>query len=216
MRGPGRIPNVDDAIRQAASLIAGRDGADGLELLVLERSVGSRFLPGYVVFPGGAVDDGDAALAASWWSAPHEAGRACALRELAEEAGLVLTDPAVRDDGVEERPPAVELLVEVARWVAPEQVPVRFDARFYAVAVPGGLDPVADGVEIAAAWWQSPRSLLEDWRAKERKLYWPTYFTMLHLATCGSVDELLSLRVETREPDDEELERLPRDVFWQD
>jgi hypothetical protein len=39
---------------------------------------------------------------------------------------------------------------------------------------------------------------------------------MLHLATCRSIDVLLALRIETREPDDEELERLPRDVFWQD
>jgi 8-oxo-dGTP pyrophosphatase MutT (NUDIX family) len=207
---------VDAAIRQAASVIAGRDGADGLELLVLERSAGSRFLPGYVAFPGGAVDDEDAALASSWWSAPQEAARACALRELAEEAGLVLGDPVTRDDGGGGRPPAAERLVEIARWVAPEQVPVRFDARYFAVSAPGGLDPVADGVEAAAAWWQSPRTLLEDWRAKARKLYWPTYFTMLHLATCASVEDVLALRIQTREPDDDELDRLPPDVFWQD
>ncbi len=193
-----------EQIRRAASLIAGRDGEEGLELLVLERSAASRFLPGYVAFPGGAVDPDDAALAAAWWGTPGEAGRACAVRELAEEAGLVMSDPAV--DG----------LVEIAHWIAPEQVPVRFDARYYAVAMPRGIEPVPDGGETAAAWWESPTALLEDWRAKERKLFWPTYFTLIHLAACGSVAELLALRIETREPDDEELERLPRDVFWQD
>ncbi|HEY7667212.1 MAG TPA: NUDIX domain-containing protein [Actinomycetota bacterium] len=199
-----------EQIRRAASVIAGRDGDGGLELLVLERSAASRFLPGYVAFPGGAVDDDDAALAAAWWGDPEEAGRACALRELAEEAGLVLGD-----DG-DERPLAVDRLVEIAHWIAPEQVPVRFDARYYAVAMPTGVEPVPDGGETAAAWWESPSTILDGWRAKERKLYWPTYFTMLHLATCRSIDELLALRIETREPDDEELERLPRDVFWQD
>ena len=41
-------------IRKAASVIAVRDAADGPEVLVVERSAASRFLPGYVVFPGGA------------------------------------------------------------------------------------------------------------------------------------------------------------------
>jgi 8-oxo-dGTP pyrophosphatase MutT (NUDIX family) len=203
---------VTEQLRHAASLIAGRDGEDGLELLVVERGAGSRFLPGYVAFPGGSVDEGDEALASAWWGAPQEAGRACALRELAEEAGLDLSDADV-DVG---RPPTPERLIEIAHWVAPEQVPVRFDARYYATRLPAGMEPVADGGEVAATWWESPTALLDGWRAKARKLYWPTYFTLLHLAACGSVDDLLALRIETREPDDEELERLPRDVFWQD
>jgi 8-oxo-dGTP pyrophosphatase MutT (NUDIX family) len=203
---------VTEQLRHAASLIAGRDGEDGLELLVVERGAGSRFLPGYVAFPGGSVDEGDEALASAWWGAPQEAGRACALRELAEEAGLDLSDADV-DVG---RPPTPERLIEIAHWVAPEQVPVRFDARYYATRLPAGMEPVADGGEVAATWWESPIALLDGWRAKARKLYWPTYFTLLHLAACGSVDDLLALRIETREPDDEELERLPRDVFWQD
>jgi 8-oxo-dGTP pyrophosphatase MutT (NUDIX family) len=203
---------VTEGIRRAASLIAGRDGDAGLELLVVERSAGSRFLPGYVAFPGGSVDEEDEALAAAWWDAPGEAGRACALRELAEEAGLDLAEDPVGGGGA----PGPERLVEIAHWVAPEQVPVRFDARYYAIGLSHGIEPVPDGAEIAATWWASPASLLEGWRAKERRLYWPTYFTMLHLARCRSVAELLALRIETREPDDEELERLPRDVFWQD
>ena len=205
-----------DEIRRAASLIAGRDGEGGLELLVLERSAGSRFLPGYVAFPGGSVDDDDAALADAWWNAPQEAGRACALRELAEEAGLVLSDARATDSDTDEGPPPVDQLVEIAHWIAPEQVPVRFDARYYAVAVPDGLEPVADGVESSAAWWDPPSRLLDDWRDGKRKLYWPTYFTLQHLATCGSVDDLLNLRIQTREPDEDELERLPRNIFWQD
>lgn len=206
---------MTEDLRHAASVIAGRDGGSGLELLVVERSAGSRFLPGYVAFPGGAVDDDDEALATAWWGSPHEAGRACALRELAEEAGLDLAAlPGGADGGLAQ--PEPERLVEIAHWVAPEQVPVRFDARFFAIGLPTGIEPVADGGEVAATWWESPVALLEGWRAKERKLYWPTYFTLLHLSACGSVAELLALRIETREPDDEELELLPRDVFWQD
>ncbi len=105
---------------------------------------------------------------------------------------------------------------ELAHWVAPESVPVRFDARYYAVAAPQDLPPAADGLEAAEAWWASPRTLLARWEAGEHKLYWPTYFTMSRLAACASAAELLALRFDTREPDDDEAGDLPRSVFWQD
>jgi hypothetical protein len=84
------------------------------------------------------------------------------------------------------------------------------------VAASGDVEPEPDGHETAHAWWASPSSLLDDWAAQRRKLYWPTYFTMRALARCATVDELLALRIATREPDDDEVERLPRRTFWQD
>ncbi len=135
-------------------MIAVRDADDGPEVLVLERSSGSRFLPGYVVFPGGAVDAGDEGLAQAWFGSAAEAARAAAVRELAEEAGLALTatglalaDPGDPMAALAASPPNRDQLAEVAHWVAPEEVPVRFDARYYAVASPLGLDPVPDGQE---------------------------------------------------------------------
>ena len=80
-----------DELRLAASVIAGRDGSAGLELLVIERSRSSRFLPGYVAFPGGATDPGDADLAVEWFGTADEVSRACAIRELSEETALALT-----------------------------------------------------------------------------------------------------------------------------
>ena len=65
-------PGVVDELRLAASVIAGRDGSAGLELLVIERSRSSRFLPGYVAFPGGATDPGDADLAVEWFGTADE------------------------------------------------------------------------------------------------------------------------------------------------
>ncbi|MEA2556633.1 MAG: hypothetical protein QOG88_171, partial [Actinomycetota bacterium] len=58
---------MSQRMRFAASVIVGRDGANGLEVLVLERSSASRFLPSYIVFPGGAVDPGDTDLAMRWF-----------------------------------------------------------------------------------------------------------------------------------------------------
>lgn len=210
-------------IRKAASVIAVRDGTDGPEVLVVRRSSASRFLPGYVVFPGGAVDAADAELAASWFGSRDEAARAGAVRELAEEAGLALTaDGLVPVDGdvplaaAMASPPSAIQLRELAHWVAPESVPVRFDARYFGVAASAALVPVADGHEAEEAWWASPHGLLEEWAAKRHKLYWPTYLTMNRLADCASAADLLALRIFTREADEDEEDRLPRSVFWQE
>jgi len=211
---------MEEKIRMAASAIVGRDGPDGLEVLVLERGSSSRFLPGYVAFPGGSTDAEDQEHARRWFGTAEEARRACAVRELVEEVSLTLLSSGLRPgdalSAVDAAPPSVSQLQDIAHWVAPTEVPVRFDARYFAVGAPVGLEPVPDGSETAAAWWVSPSGLLEDWRGQSRLLYWPTYVTVQALATCGSVADLLSLRIDTREPDDEELERLPRSTFWQD
>jgi 8-oxo-dGTP pyrophosphatase MutT (NUDIX family) len=214
---------VGDEIRLAASLIGVRDGEGGPEILLIERTHDHRFLPGYVAFPGGAVDPSDGPLAARWFGDEREAGRAAAIRELAEEVGRAVTadsvevaDPDRAVGRIDEAPPPRSSLPQIARWVAPERVPVRFDARYYAARMDGAPDPIPDGGEVAAAWWESPTSLLSAWESGERLLYWPTHFTMLALARCRSADELLALDLETREPFDEEIERYPRSVFFQD
>jgi 8-oxo-dGTP pyrophosphatase MutT (NUDIX family) len=211
-------------IRRAAVVIAARPGAHGPEVLVLERSGASRFLPGYVAFPGGAVDAADERLAERWFGSPAEAARACAVRELLEEVGLVLTAAGLAPAGpgdeplraIDGAPPAAGQLVRIAHWVAPEDVPVRFDAEYFAVAAPPALEPEPDGREIAAAWWSTPAQLLAEWEQGRRKLYWPTYHTVRALAGCASVAEVLALEIPTREPDGDEIARLPRSTFWQD
>lgn len=212
-----------DELRLAASIIAGREGSAGLELLVIERSRSSRFLPGYVAFPGGATDPGDVDLAVEWFGTSDEVFRACAIRELSEETALVLTVDGMGPIGswdplspVGMAPPSLEQLPEIAHWIAPQEVPVRFDARYFAVEAIDGLDPTPDGSEAAAAWWITPAELLADHEAGRRKLYWPTFFTLTHLSGCSSVADLLRMRFETREPTQDDVESLPRATFWQD
>ncbi len=215
--------SVNEEIRQAASLIGVRDGSDGPEVLVIERTLGHRFLPGYVAFPGGAVDPADTSLAERWFGDGEEASRAAAIRELAEEVGLaVVRDAVVADDRdhplvpVHEAPPPIERLRQIARWIAPQEVPVRFDARYYAVRMDGAADPTPDGAEAARAWWASPRSLMSAWDAADVLFYWPTHFTMNALADCRTGEEVLGLQIVTREPNEDEAGRLPRSVFFQD
>ena len=207
-------------MREAASLVVGRDGPDGLEVLVLERGPSSRFLPGYVAFPGGSVDRIDESYAQRWFGTASESRRACAVRELVEEVSFVLTARGLGSgealEEVDASPPGADQLPEIAHWIAPARVPVRFDARFFAVRASEGLQPRPDGSETAAAWWMSPVRLLEDWSDGRRRLYWPTFFTVREVAACGSVDDLLALRIRTREPTEDEIGRLPRSTFWQD
>lgn len=211
---------MNDTIRAAASAIAARDVPDGIEVLVLERGRSSRFLPGYVAFPGGATEAGDGERSQRWFGTAAEARRACAVRELVEEVSLVLTARGLVEgaslQAVDAAPPSVAQLGEIAHWVAPVDVPVRFDATFFAVRAHVGLDPRADGDEASDAWWASPRRLLDEWNAGRRRLYWPTYFTLSEIAGCGSVDELFALTIATREPDEADVARLPRSTFWQD
>lgn len=213
---------VDDRpIRRAAAIVCVRDTAgDAPEVLVVERSPASRFLPGYVSIPGGAVDEEDAARAERWFGDRAEATRAAAIRELAEETGLELTASGVVAAAglahVEAAPPSIAGLPQVCRWIAPPEVPVRFDAGYYAAHVGDrAVEPDVDGAEIVAAWWATPAGLLAEWETGTRKLYWPTWFTVSRLAACASAAEILALRFDTRDPTPAEESSMPRHVMEQ-
>lgn len=100
------------APRDSSSLVLLRDGADGLEVLLLRRHTDSRVMGGVHVFPGGKLDPADCspdALAALDLDAdqllarlqepdlsPEKAAglHTAALRETMEEAGLLLAEGA--------------------------------------------------------------------------------------------------------------------------
>ena len=147
--------------------------------------------------------------------------RAAALRELTEEVGVAGTgggavgvSHALRP--IDEAPPAPEDLRELCHWIAPPEVPVRFDARYFTVAVHTDADPEPDGHEVADAWWVSPRTLLEEWETGGRKLYWPTWLTVTELAACATAEQVLGLHFETRDPTPHEESTMPRHVMEQE
>ena len=89
----------------AATVTLVRDAPHGLEVLMLQRSMALKFMPGAYVFPGGALDPGDdapelRALCVGWDdnSASNALGLArgglaywiAAIREAFEEAGILL------------------------------------------------------------------------------------------------------------------------------
>ena len=200
---------VPPEARPAATIVVARPGPGlregsgpaGIEVLMLRRSAGSSFAPGFLVFPGGTIDQGDAGLARRWFGTEAEAPRACALRELAEEAGLALgpsglvSMPGVAPDDARFPVPRIEDVPEMARWIAPDFLPVRFDARFFSVAAPRGLEPRPNLAEVDGAWWMAPADVLVGQREGSASLMWPTLKTMEALAGCASVQDALALRV---------------------
>jgi 8-oxo-dGTP pyrophosphatase MutT (NUDIX family) len=173
--------------RQSASVIVVRDGAGGLEVLLVLRNPQQRFMGGVWVFPGGAVDAADGA-----GDAGH---RAAAVRELREEAGI---------DGV-----CAGELVPYSRWITPELVEMRFDTRFFVVRLPSGAQPSADGVECVDERWATPAVALEAHAAGELPLVFPTFKHLEELAAYETVDELLA-RIRER-PVEPVLPRVVRD-----
>ena len=154
--GPLRDDSEPPATPRPASTVillrrGGRHSDRELEVLLVRRNPEARFMPGVWVFPGGAVDpaDGDG----------EEANRACAVRELREEAGIEV-------DASE--------LVAYSRWVTPRVVPVRFDTRFYLALAPPHSPPKPDGNETVDAAWRAPSEALAARERGEIELVFPT------------------------------------------
>jgi 8-oxo-dGTP pyrophosphatase MutT (NUDIX family) len=155
--------------RQSASVILLRDGADGLELLLVQRNPAQRFMGGYWVFPGGAVDAAE--------GEGDRAHRAAAVRELREEAGV---------DGVD----AGEL-VKYSRWITPELVEIRFDTHFFLARAPAGVRARVDGVECVDLRWSTPRAALDAHAGGQLALVFPTKRHLEELTSFGTAAELL-------------------------
>ncbi len=136
---------TDQPIRPAATVILLRRDLHGGAACVLmgQRGAGAAFMPSKYVFPGGAVDAGDAAAAPLPLAAPCAARLAAcapvppaalvgaALRELAEETGLSF------------RPGAATLRF-VFRAITPPGRPRRFDAFFFLSDAAALADPPGD------------------------------------------------------------------------
>ena len=143
-------------IRNAATVIVLRDRHETPHILMGQRGAKAAFMPNKFVFPGGAVDAGDAnvPLAAPVNALCH--GRLCddaepslahaiavaAIRELWEETGLVLgrkgawqgdVPPDWQSFAATGHLPDASALQFVFRALTPPGRPRRFDARFFLV-----------------------------------------------------------------------------------
>ena len=211
--------------RPAATIALIRNGPEGLETWMMRRVVGMAFASGAVVFPGGRVDDADADEAIAWHGNTPEAlanrlgievsrARAlvtAALRELFEEAGVLLTTPRPLGD-VEPERRALETrnlrlsdwLAEKAyaldvsgiqpwaRWVTPPTEPRRFDTWFFVVSMPSGVDARSASTEASSAGWIGVREALDLAERRELLVLPPTMVMLRGLLAAETVDGVLA------------------------
>lgn len=177
---------ANDAV-PAATVVLIRDGASGIETLMLRRDTNLDFAGGAWVFPGGRVDPGDypegvdAAHADD--AAVLAAARTAAVRETAEEAGLEVEETE---------------LVWFAHWTPAASTPRRFATWFFIARAPDGAVTIDDG-EIRAHEWVAPAEVVARHRTGDVSLLPPTWMTLLDLQAAATVDELLAL-LGAREP----------------
>jgi 8-oxo-dGTP pyrophosphatase MutT (NUDIX family) len=217
-----------DAPRPASTVLALRDGPGGVEVLMLRRNLNSDFVGGAYVFPGGSVDETDREsawegrvagvddAAASTRLGLAEGGLAylvAALRELFEEAGLLLAAGAERvgdrlaehrralNEGRAAFAEVIEAeglvlaageLVYLAHWITPEGPPRRFDTRFFVARAPEGQRATHDAGETVADTWITPSAALAARRRGELDMILPTVRTLESIARFTRVEEVLA------------------------
>jgi 8-oxo-dGTP pyrophosphatase MutT (NUDIX family) len=178
-----------------------RDGAHGLEVLMVRRSSRSAFAPDAFVFPGGTVDPEDYATQLNGWAAriadefraqtpevlpstedpvgvaDAAALVAAAVRELREEAAVDV---------------APERLVLFSHWITPPTEPRRYNTHFFLAPGDEATTVSADAFETHDAQWIEPSHALERYAAGAMHLVYPTIKHLERLAPLATIDDALA------------------------
>lgn len=171
--------------RPASTVVLLRDGDSGLETLMLKRNKALMFAGGLWVFPGGAIDPEDLAVAGG---DEREASRIAAAREAQEESGLL---------------PKLDEMLQLSHWTTPVIEPKRFSTWIYAAPVACDGDVCIDGSEIHDACWITFKAAVERHKNGELGMMPPTYLTLCDLARYTTVAQMLAGTAE----------RQPNEVF---
>jgi glyoxylase-like metal-dependent hydrolase (beta-lactamase superfamily II)/8-oxo-dGTP pyrophosphatase MutT (NUDIX family) len=245
--------------RDAATVILARPKEDGTyEVLLTRRPESMAFMGGTFVFPGGALDEADYApqMAARSSLGPDEAASrlgesiahdkalglfCCAVRELYEEAGVLLAstsgsrpvdpakvrevyaphhaevghDPATFASFLEREGLTLQtdVLRPHGRLVTPEQAPIRFDARFFVAPMSEGQAVIPHATEVHEWLWITPVEALERAQRKELAVPIPTLAMLQGLAEIPAYAQVLGGQVKAREVEATELSPLVTTVL---
>lgn len=209
-------------IKPAATVLLLRD-RPRFQVLMVRRHHQIDFASGALVFPGGKTHGGDhdpnwAGHAAGWKDLDPEqrALRIAALREVFEEAGILLAeradgapfaeacDPAVREAVDAGRTSFLDVvrglgvrlkldaLTVFARWITPPIMPKRFDTWFYVVRAPEDQVAACDGRETVDAEWIAPAEALRLGEAGERTVIFPTRMNLKLLSEAESAADAVA------------------------
>lgn len=200
-------PVTQHAIPAATVVIFRERPGAAPELLMVERAKAMAFAAGALVFPGGRIDPGDGALAATLGLDEDGPARVAAIRETIEEVGLPLAlapvpDPAAlaalraRLHAGEPFAEALaaagtalvpDTLVPFARW-RPAHAHLRiFDTRFFLARAPDGAPAATvDATENVRLVWATAASVLADADAGRATIIFPTRRNLERLAPLAS------------------------------
>jgi 8-oxo-dGTP pyrophosphatase MutT (NUDIX family) len=226
--------------RSSSAVVLLRDSSQGLEVFMVRRVIQSDFMPDVYVFPGGSVSKDDLAaeqtphicteltISASDPAVRTALGsgvRAAAIRELFEEAGVLLAYQgtgvlAVNAENVErfaayrqafnERKGslvemarteqlvlAIERLNYFAHWITPEGMPKRFETHFFVTTAPAEQQAAHDQLETSEGIWITPTEALARSERNEFPLVFATIHQLRELTTFTSVAEALQATAST-------------------
>lgn len=167
---------IDPDVPVAATVVLVRDGAEGPEVLLIERPDRGSFA-GAWVFPGGKLEDADRDAADE---AEENVARRAGVRETREETGIAL-DP--------------DALVTMSVWDPPPGLALRIRTWFFVASEPGGAIALSADEAVAAEWMRPVDALARHGRG-ELTLYPPTWVTLHALSArpdAGSILETARL-----------------------
>jgi 8-oxo-dGTP pyrophosphatase MutT (NUDIX family) len=154
-------PSKNQDLIPAATVVLLRDGADGMETLMLRKNSKIAFA-GMWVFPGGRIDVEDGTDNEDM----EQRARIAAAREAKEEAALEI-NPAS--------------MCWFSHWTPPALGNRRFETWFFASPAPAGEVRIDNG-EITDSQWITPQQALKKHRSGDIELVPPTYVSLHYLA----------------------------------
>lgn len=183
-----------EPVYPAATVVLVRDGDDGLEVLLVQRSKAVKHMGGMWVFPGGKVDEEDYPVNRDAYQAALNA----AIRETREEAGLEVCP---------------RQLAYLSHWTTPEGAKRRYATWFFLTVLEPGQEVTVDGGEISDHRWVRPEVAFAELADREHpfRLMPPTYVSLVDIADCLSCRQAHE-RAAARDA----IQYAPRMVFVED
>lgn len=162
-------------VKLAATILLGRDGEDGFEILLLKRNKALAFAAGLWVFPGGKIESFEIEKSEN----ELEAASLAAIRETMEEADIEIDS----ND-----------LVFFSHWTTPEIQPRRFAAWFFFANVNNiNSDVKIDDSEIKDHIWIAPQAALDKVKRGDLAMMPPTLISLQLIRKCQSAKEAYDL-----------------------
>ncbi len=216
------------------------DDTSEIEVFMVRRVVQSEFMPDVYVFPGGSVSaddriaertEGIYELITPSMADPEgrtalgNGVRAAAIRELFEEANVLLTHRegtvlAIDEESVtrfanyrqafnERKGSLIEMahsehlvlatnsLAYFAHWITPEGMPKRFDTHFFLAIAPAEQEALYDNLETSDGVWISPQDAMAQFEQEKFPIAFPTFHQLRDLSAFHTAQEAMQA-TETR------------------